>query len=120
MSRAGLLVEQSGRVVMRAKPQISGGDQQILLRQRCRRTAQQLIASELLADKLVVRLIGIERANHVIAKPPGLRTKLVPIKAIAVAVANHVEPQPRRVLAIAWRSQELVDQSFVGIRPLVA
>ena len=60
-------------------------------------------------------LSALNERIDVIAEPPGLRAKLVPVEAVAVAVADHVEPQPRLVLAVARRSEQLVHQPLVGV-----
>src|SRR3954454_419143 len=95
---AVLFIEKCRSIVLRAEPQIAGRDQTILLDSCLWRTVQQLIPGELLADKLIERLVGVERTHNIVAEPPRLRAKLVPIKTVAVAIPDHVEPQPRKVL----------------------
>ena len=115
-SAAVLFVEQPGRVVVRPQTQVTRGDQRILLGDSARRAFQQFIARQLLENKPVEGLVGIEGPDHVVAEPPGPGPELIPIEAIAVAVADDVEPLARLVFSITRRSQQAIDQAFVGRR----
>ena len=117
---AVLLVERAGGIVLRAEAQVAGGDERILLRFVLRRAFEQFIARELFADELVERLVRIERADDVIAETPRLRPKFIPVEAVAVAVADHVQPEPRLMLAVARGGEQLVHQPFVSIAARVA
>ena len=61
---------------------------------------ERLVAGELLDDEAVVRLVGVERADDVVAVPPGVGPGLVELVAVGVGVAGQVEPVPAPALAV--------------------
>ena len=69
----------------------------------------QQVAGDLLADELVVRLVGVERVDDVVAVPPGVRVGDVPRRAGRLGVAGDVEPVPAPALAERGRGQQPVD-----------
>ena len=76
---------------------------------------QQLIARQLLENETVEGLVGIEGPDHVVAEPPSPGSKFIPIEAIAVAVADDVEPLARLVFSITRGSQQAIDQTLIGL-----
>ena len=80
----------------------------------------QFIAGNLLAHKLVVRLVCIEGAHHIIAIAPRVRSRVVVGKARRIRVAHHIQPMPRHLLAVMRTSQQPSDQRRPsGIRILL-
>ena len=71
---------------------------------RLRVIRRKHIARDLLAEKLVVRLVGIQRLDDVIAIAPGVRPQLVALKAVRVRVVRDVQPVPRPALAVMRRA----------------
>ena len=66
----------------------------------------QQVACNLLADKLIVRNIRVERADQVVAIPPGAFGRDVPFIAVRIAIANDVHPVPGPMLAEVRRRKE--------------
>ena len=112
---AVLLVEGPGGIVLRAEAQVAGGDEGVLLGFILRRAFEQFVARELFANELVERLVRIERADDVVTKAPCLGPELIPVETVAVAVADHVQPEPGLMLAVARRGEELIHEAFVGV-----
>ena len=69
----------------------------------------QQVAGKLFPQELVVRLVGIERSDHVIAVLPGLRRGVVARFASGVGVPHQIEPVPPPPLAIGRLSQQPID-----------
>ena len=80
---------------------------------------QQHVAGELLLHEPRVRLVLVERADHVIAIGPGVAPRLVLVVAVRFAVVDHVQPVPPPALAVARRGQQPVHQLLVGVRRAV-
>src|SRR5580698_2302857 len=74
------------------------------------------VAGNLLADETVVRLVLIERRDHVVAILVGLLDGIVTASARGICVAHNVKPHTAPTLAIARRSEEPVDYVLVGLR----
>ncbi len=66
---------------------------------------RQEVASQMFADELVHRHVGIQRANHVVAIAPGFANLGVAFAAVGLGVAHKIEPVPRPVLAETGRGQ---------------
>ena len=96
----GLLVLQ---VVLEPEPQIAGA------RTSIRRVRPNLVAGDLLFDEPVVRLVLVERPDHVIAISPGFRTVAIVLEAAGVGIADHIEPVPAPALAVVRRSKKILD-----------
>ena len=75
-----------------------------------------LVAGELLAHELVVRLVGVQALDDVVAVGPGVRPQCVLVVAVALGVAHQVEPVLRPALAVARTGQQGVHQLLVGLR----
>ena len=69
----------------------------------------QQVAGELFADELVVRDVGIEGPDQVVAVAPGLRDGGVAFAAVRIGVADEIHPVAGEVFAVAGRGQQAVD-----------
>ena len=78
---------------------------------------KQHVAGHLFLDEPAVRLVLVERPDHVIAVRPGVGARLVLVVAVGVAVMDHVEPVPAPALAVVRAGQQAVDQPLVGVGP---
>ena len=107
-----------GRPVRRHAQEAGGGQTvDVLRRQVAVRRLDHLVARQLLADEPVERLVGVERADHVIAVPVGvLPHRVLLVVSLRVGVARDVEPVAAPPLAVVGGGEEAVDQSFVGVR----
>ena len=81
----------------------------------CGIVGKEHVAGELLFDEARVRLVLVERADHVVAVGPGVAARLVLVVAVRVAVVHDVEPVPSPALAVAGRGEQAVDQLLVGV-----
>src|SRR5262249_60042922 len=78
--------------------------------------AGQLVASELFPDEAVIRLVGVEGANDVIAVLVGEGPVAVGVEvAVGVRVPGCVEPVFSPALAVVGRGQVAFDQALIGI-----
>src|SRR2546428_12844050 len=59
---------------------------------------RQLVARKLLQNEAVVRLVAVERADHVVAIAPHLGADLIVLVAVGIGVARQVQPVPRPAL----------------------
>ena len=71
-------------VFPRAHAQEPGGDQVIRI------IRLQLIAGNLFAHKLVIRLVGIKRAHYIIAITPRVRPWVVIGESGRIGIAHHI------------------------------
>ena len=103
-----------GLVAMLDQP-VVGGPEKRFVRPRIRVDARigQQVAREVFADQPIVRHVGIERADQVVAVAPGQRDVRVAFAAVGLAVAEQVHPVARPPFAEVGRVQIAVDQ----IRP---
>ena len=67
------------------------------------------VARQLIADKFVVRQIGIERVDDPIAVMPRVGALAVGFKSHRLRPANDIEPMLRPTLTIARRGQQRID-----------
>ena len=111
-----LLVEELGGTVPRTDAQVAGGDEAILLCGITRGAGHHFIAGELLTQKAVERLVRVERADHVVAIPPRLLAKFVPVVAVAVGIAHQVQPPAGPVLGERSRGDEPVHEAVRRVR----
>ena len=81
-----------------------------------RRAGEQHVAGDLLLHEPRVRLVGVERADDVVAVRPGVRPRLVLVVAVRLAEVDDVEPVPRPPLAVVRRREQPVDQLLVRVR----
>ena len=90
-------------VVPNAKPIKAGGRDAVGV------AIRKLVASQLLHDETVVRLVLVEGANDVVAVFPHQILPAVPLVPVCLGKANKVEPMPPPLFAIPIRGQQLVD-----------
>ena len=77
---------------------------------------RHLIAGDLFGDELRVGLVGVERANHVIAVPPGEGANTIILaETFRIGVTRQIEPVLAPALAIVLRGQKAINQLFVGV-----
>ena len=73
----------------------------------------QLIAGDLLEQKLVVRLVGIEGVDDVVAIFPGVLADHVRIAfALGIGIARHVQPMPAPTHAVSRRGEQTIHHLF--------
>ena len=75
---------------------------------------RQQITRELLAHKGIEGLVGVKRADDVVAIRPD-RAVVIEVDAVRVGVARVVEPVARAMLAIARTREQAVDHFRVGV-----
>ena len=78
------------------------------------------VAGQVLDHEPIERLVFVERSNDIVAERPGVVDHMVHFEAGAFAESHHIEPVPAPVLAVARRSEQPIDQSFVGVGRIVA
>ena len=66
-----------------------------------------------------IRLVGVERVDHIIAIRPRVRPRLVLVVAVRLAVVHDVQPIRAPALAVARRGQQPINQSFIGVGAIV-
>ena len=76
----------------------------------------QEVAGQLLADELVIRHVGIERANEVVAIAPRLNDLRVAFAATGIGIADEVHPVAGEVFAVTRRGQQAVDDLGESVR----
>ena len=75
----------------------------------------ELVARDLLADEPVVRLVGVERRDHVVPVPPGVPARDVPLEAGTLREPRQVEPVSAPALAVVRGGEQALDEPLVGI-----
>ena len=73
-----------------------------------------LVPSQLLHHKPVVRLVAVERLNDVVAVTPRIRAVGVLLVPIRLGIPHQIEPGPSHLLAVTWTSEQLINQRFVS------
>ena len=94
-------------------PQKTGGNQAVL------GPAIHLVAGDLFGQEDVIGLVGVERADHVVAIAPGVGPMHVVLEARRIRIPRHVEPVPPVPFAVVRRGEQLVDQPLPGARLVV-
>ena len=61
----------------------------------------QHIAGELLLHEAPIRLVLVERADHIVAVRPGVVAGFVLVVSMSLAVVNDIQPVPRPALAVS-------------------
>ncbi len=74
------------------------------------------VAGQLLDRKTVERHVGVDRLDHPIAKPPGIRPRIVFLVAVGVGISGQVEPAPPPALAKVRRLEQPLDQPLIRPR----
>ena len=70
---------------------------------------RDLIAGDLFHDELIVRLVGVEGADDVVAIAQGIGIGDILVHAVGVGIASEIEPVPRPALAIMGRGEQPID-----------
>ncbi len=78
----------------------------------------QQIARDLFDGKLIEGLVGVQRANHIIAVGPDRAGRIVRI-ARGVGIAGKIQPHPRPMLAETFLGQQPIHQLLVSIGAFV-
>ena len=113
-----ILIDGAVAGAVGAHSQHPGGNQLIGLfgSEIRKRRRQQFVAGELLDEELIPRFVVVESADHVVAIPVGpFAGRIHSAVAIAVGIADDVEPMPSPMFAVGGRGQQLVDESLVGV-----
>lgn len=76
--------------------------------------AAVFVAGDVFLDEEIVRLVGIEGANDVVAIAPGGGAFAVNGKAVGFGIANEIEPMAAPAFAVAGVGEEFIDLLFVG------
>ena len=79
----------------------------------------KLVARDLFLDEAVVRLVGVERIDDVVAIAPSVRTGLVRLEALAFREARQIEPVTGPCLAVARRRQQPIHHAREGLGRIV-
>ena len=87
-----------------------GGNQGIAV------TRINLVPSQLLAHKSIIRFVGVERVDDVVAIAPRFGPEMIRAIAVGIRIAHEIEPEGCLPFAIARAGQKAVDQFAVGIR----
>src|SRR4051812_27402056 len=78
------------------------------------------VASDVLPDKLVVRHIGVQSADEVVAITPGAHDFVVPLVASRLRITNDVQPVACPLLPEMGRCEQAIYESLVrGRRGIV-
>ena len=100
-------------VLVGSQPEVAGRDPQLGV------VGIELVARELLGQEPIVGFIDVERADHVVAITPGAGPIGVLSVSVGFGVADQIEPVTCPSLTDTGRGEQAVDQSLVGIRPVV-
>ncbi len=77
---------------------------------------RDFIARQLLFHKSVIRLVGVERVDEVIAVAIHLGAVHIELVAAGVGIPHQIHPVPRPAFAVVRRGQQCVDQPRPRIR----
>ncbi len=94
----------AGRIAMKA-----GGDQLVDA------WIRQHVARDLLDHELIERHVTVQSVDHPVAVLPHLAWCIDGV-TVGIGVARHVEPVAAPSLAVVRRSEQPVDDAFVGVR----
>ena len=86
---------------------------------RVRVVRPEFIARNLLLNETVVRLVGVERLNDIIAIAPGIGSDFVGFEPFTLGVARQVEPMSGPAFAVTRGSQQAVHDFVEGLRRVV-
>ena len=84
-----------------AAAEIAGGDERLGI------VGKQFVAGELLQHEAVVGLVGVEGVDDVVAITPGVGAVVVGLVAVAVGVADEVQPVARPAFAVVRAGEEV-------------
>ena len=91
----------------------AGGDS------RSQRPAGQQVAGQLLDREPIEGHVAVEGVDHPVAVPPGIGPVAVVLVAVAVGIADQVEPRPGPALPEMRRGEQAVHEPLVGVGPPV-
>ena len=77
------------------------------------------VARHLLLHEARIRLVIVQRPDHVVPIRPGVPARVVMIVAVSVGVVRDIEPMPRPMLAVPGRSEQPCDEFLVSLLVLV-
>ena len=78
------------------------------------------VSGNLLADKLIVRLIHVEGVDYIIAISPGLGERDVAFLARRFRIAGHVQPVPTPAFAKLGRFEQAIDHFLECLWRIIA
>src|SRR6185295_17365030 len=107
------------RVVLLAEGDARSGAQEAGRDERLVAPGLELVPGELLLKELIVRLVLVERANHVVAIAPRVGPIVVLLEAARIGVTRDVQPMPAPSLAVVRRREQRVDETRPGVRRVV-
>ena len=77
------------------------------------------VARQVLLDQSVIWHVTVEGANQIVAIPPGIRNPRITLTAMALGIPQAVHPVTGPALAKARRSEQAINEMFVGPRRVV-
>ena len=81
---------------------------------------RDLVTGNLLGEKVVVGLVGVERPDYVVAVAPGVGADAVLGEhSLRIRIARPIQPVPRPALAVAIAGQQFIHDLLIGVRGLV-
>ena len=101
------------------EPKPTGADWRFVDAERQVPPRRQHVAHQVLAHEAVVRDVGVERSDQVVAISPSVRDQRIVLGAVRVAVADEVHPMSRPVLAELRRCERAVNQFCKRIRRFI-
>ena len=114
-----LLAYVDGRMFAFAEMPKSGSDEGFVGAFRRVPTRCQSVARNLFAYELVVRQVGVERTNRVVAVPPGVGDFKIELVAHRLGIPREIEPVAAPTFAVMRRRQQPIDARFVRGRRLI-
>ena len=113
--RAGQPLEDgTGRLrlpheIPRPRREETGGDHRLGI------VGSQRVTGNLVAQKLVIRHVGVQRLDDPVAIAPGVVAPLIAFESVRVGVMSDVQPVPRPPLAVMRRIEQPFDEAFIRI-----
>ena len=74
----------------------------------------QYISCNLLLNEPAIRLIAIERVDHVVSVRPSVRTHFVLVVTVSLAKMHHIKPVPSPTFSVTRGIQQLIDDPSVS------
>ena len=78
------------------------------------------ISRQLFRQKTIVRLISIERTNHIIPKPPRVSAMRVVLKSIRFCITHDVQPMLSPAFAVLRAGKQFFDDFLIRIRRFIS
>ena len=79
----------------------------------------KFVTGDLFADEAVVRFVGIEAVDDVIAVAPCVGPGLIRLKTLAFGETRYIQPVAAPALAITRRGEQPIDQALPSLGGLV-